>query len=185
MRRTIQIGSAAKAAGWTVGLAIGTFVSTAAAEHVIEQPRAHPQYFAELEPHLSIGWIGPPGDGRGNGYGGGVLASFELVDPGFIPDLNNTVAISVGFDLLNYGYGDKETVRYAWIPVVMQWNFFVASQWSVFGEPGLAIRVPSKGSSTLDPLIIRLGGRWHFTDNLAVTVRIGYPYATVGLSVLL
>ena len=36
-------------------------------------------------------------------------------------------------------YHGNCSAEYFDFPVVMQWNFFVAKRWSVFGEPGLYI----------------------------------------------
>ena len=172
------------ALGFSFCLSILGIASTVSAEPTIKQTDAHPQYFAELEPHLALGWFSPPGPGHGNGWGAGFQASFELVDPGFIKNLNNTVAIGVGLDWLNYGRGGDHT-RYVWVPVVMQWNFFISDDWSVFGEPGIALRMHNHGSDTVDPLILRLGARWHFNDAMSLTMRIGYPTASVGVSFFL
>ena len=158
--------------------------SAASAQSTIEQPTEHPSYWMELEPHLGLGWINPPGSGSGNGFGLGLQASFVLVDPGFIPDLNNTVALGVAIDWLNYSreHGDS-TTRYFWIPVVLQWNFYIGGGWSVFGEPGLAPRFMNHGSDSLD-FILRLGARWHFTKTTSLTLRVGYPTMSVGISML-
>ena len=56
--------------------------------------------------------------------------------------INNSVAIGFGLDLLHYDscwYNAPCSANYIHIPVVMQWNFYVAQRWSVFGEPGLVI----------------------------------------------
>jgi len=185
MHWNIRRFTVAKVLGMAVGMSVCLVANNAQAEWTIEQPNAHPQYFAELEPHLTLGWFSPPGPGSGSGWGAGFLASFEIVDPGFIGGLNNTVAIAVGFDMLNYGYEGEGNALYAWIPVVMQWNFHIAKEWSVMGEPGIALRFQAHASDTVDPLILRLGARWHFAENMSLTMRIGYPTASVGLSFLL
>jgi len=90
-------------------------------------------------------------------------------------------------------------------PVVMQWNFFLSKHWSVFGEPGLALEYGTWGSCpgyfidnrgnpryyacpnapnhvTLDPFILFIGGRFHFSDTVALTARVGWPYFSIGVS---
>ena len=104
-----------------------------------------------------------------------------------------------GLDLLHYDscwYNGPCSANYIHIPVVMQWNFFVASHWSVFGEPGLVIfhgffddcpndpqfRCPGRPRVTsLEPALY-LGGRYHFNDSMSLTMRIGFPSISIGLS---
>ena len=94
-----------------------------------------------------------------------------------------------------------------WVPVVIQWNFFLSTHWSVFGEPGLALHYSSWGDGCVsgnyvdvgggtryydcgnapsrlgvDPFVLFVGGRYHFTEQVALTMRIGWPYASVGVS---
>jgi len=89
-----------------------------------------------------------------------------------------------------------------WVPVVMQWNFFLGTHWSVFGEPGLSIVYQNFGNNyygcvnavgqvvpcaggpnnvTVEPVIF-FGGRFHFSETAALTLRIGWPYASIGVS---
>jgi hypothetical protein len=75
-------------------------------------------------------------------------------------------------------------VSYFYIPVVMQWNFWISRNWSVFGEPGAAFRIVDPGSNHFDP-VAYVGGRWHFADFAALTLRVGYPDFSVGVSFLL
>ncbi len=90
-------------------------------------------------------------------------------------------------------------------PVVMQWNFFLSKHWSVFGEPGLALEYGTVGSCPgyyidargnvhnyacpngpnpliFDPFILFVGGRFHFSDTVALTMRVGWPYFSIGVS---
>jgi hypothetical protein len=163
----------------------------ARAETVIKQPNRHPAYRAELEPHLDlVPWHRNYGGARYKGFdsfevGGGFRASIELADPAFIPKLNNTVAITFGVDFTNnncrsgcgnYGFS-------FWSPVALQWNFFLTDKWSVFGEAGFMLR--SYGFLTSDThadFTFAGGGRFHFTDRIALTMRAGYPFVSVGVS---
>lgn len=91
------------------------------------------------------------------------------------------------------------------LPVALQWNFFLTEKWSVFAEPGLTIRHawykdnPYYGTYC-DPrfydcrnrdatdvyFTFFAGGRFHFTDNVALTMRLGYPIdLSVGVSFFL
>jgi hypothetical protein len=156
---------------------------TAPAAHadtsVIKYPGLHPDYAVELEPHLIVGPLPLPGPGRdrpGVGFGPGVRATFEIVDNGFIKTINNTVGIGVGADL---AIGDRTGV---WVPVVMQWNFFLSENWSVFGEPGAGLWI---GRDVFPSPTFYAGGRYHFARNMTLTMRVGYPMLSVGLSFLL
>ena len=61
----------------------------------------------------------------------------------------------------------------------MQWNFFLSENWSVFGEPGLGLRINDDhydDDVDLD-LVMYVGGRFHFSDDVSLTMRLGWPGA--------
>jgi len=172
-------------------LAVLASAGEAEAQSVIKSPNDHPDYAVELEPHLNIGLWGPGwfrGRGRGNGrgwdidpaFGAGFRATPIIVDPGFIPKLNNTVGITFGLDVASCGDRCVNDVQMA-IPVGMQWNFYVAEKWSVFGEVGGIIRTDF--DEAWPDLMFNAGGRYHFDEDLALTLRAGYPWFSVGLSI--
>jgi hypothetical protein len=151
---------------------------------------------------LLLGLIDPPGVGSGTGFGVGFRGTVVLIDNGFVPTINNSIGIGFGLDWVHYGHGrphcivdngpaqgcfgqdDSESVNDVWLPVVMQWNFFLSRQWSVFGEPGLALRyqaLTGNHSFYVDPQLY-VGGRWHFSDEMALTLRLGYPTLSAGVS---
>jgi hypothetical protein len=66
----------------------------------------------------------------------------------------------------------------------MQWNFWLSTHWSVFGEPGLAFGSDNGRGTFLWPAFYA-GGRYHFTDRIALTMRLGYPDFSLGVSFLL
>jgi hypothetical protein len=200
----------------TLGVALAV-TGTAAAQSTIQKYGARPSYGVELEPHLTLGWIDPPGYGTGEGVGLGGRATFEIIGHGFIPSLNNSVGIGVGADWIHYagdgtgprgecvhfvpgpagvpictevsGSGHDDT-DYLWVPVVLQWNFWLHRKWSVFGEIGAAFRFDDMHDFGFSPLISWGGGRFHFTDNTALTLRLGIPfvltpYISLGVSFLL
>lgn len=97
---------------------------------------------------------------------------------------------------------EKCTANTLWFPVVLQWNFWLTKVISVFGEPGLAVvhrswdfwwannNCPNgacKGSesdTTIEPFAFFAGARFLFSDSAGLTIRLGWPYASVGASLL-
>jgi len=171
---------------------------------IIKRPGYHPRYSFEPEPHLLLGLIDPPGPANGNGIGLGFRGTIPIVHNGFIPSINNSVGIGFGIDFVHYGYGHDRCRRFnsfgecvdrdanrldaIWLPVVMQWNFFLSRNWSVFGEPGLAFRYESNGDASrlrVEPVHMYVGGRFHFSETVTLTMRLGYPTFGVGVSFLL
>ncbi len=170
---------------------------------IIKNPGDHPRYSFELEPHVVLGFIEPPGYASGAGFGLGFRGSIPLVRNGFIPSINNSVAIGFGMDFARYGRGDYcrnggqitscdrrqlDGFNEFYFPVVLQWNFFLSRNWSVFGEPGIALTYHGwDGPRALDvePFVFFLGGRYHFSDKITLTMRLGYPAFSVGASFLL
>jgi hypothetical protein len=136
----------------------------------------------------------------GNSFGIGGRFSIPIVENGFVKTINNSVAISFGADLMHYdgcyiGRFGGCSANFLFLPVTMQWNFFVARQWSVFGEPGLFLyhgffdTCPAN-TPCIEPTATGLrpaffaGGRYHFSESVALTMRIGYPTFSVGVSFL-
>ncbi len=170
--------------------AAGAFVALSPEAHavdwVIKNPSQHPAYRAELEPHANFilfrRGYGSGRFGRGTEFGGGFRASIELADPAFIKKINNTIAISFGVDFTDCRYCRNYRDNYLfWSPVALQWNFFLTRKWSVFGEVGGIVRSEGFRYFDIDPAIW-LGTRFHFNDNIALTLRTGYPMFSVGVS---
>ncbi len=160
-------------------LSVAVLLSTRAAraEHsIIKHPGDHPHYILELEPHVLFGWR----EFR-DGPGVGVRATISLIRNGFVSSINNSVGLGFGFDVDPIRTAD----RFA-IPIVMQWNFWLSTHFSVFGEPGGAILFgEGRDSRTKVGPVIYAGGRFHITEALALTLRVGYPDASFGVSFLL
>jgi hypothetical protein len=143
-------------------------------ESTIKQPGRHPDYTFEAEPHVFFGFH-PPGGSAASGFGPGFRGTVEIVDNGFISSINNTVGLGFGMDWIAFSKG-KTAI---WVPIVMQWNFWLSRNWSVFGEPGGGFYL---GNATGVRPAIYGGGRFHFSDKLALTLRVGYPAISAGLS---
>lgn len=187
-------------------LIVSTVLSTPAfADTVtIRHPGDHPRYLFEAEPHLTLGAFPAPGPADGSGYGIGFRGTIELIDNGFISSINNSIGVGFGADWVHYrdsslpcpkapdtgncaDLAPDFSINYVYIPVVMQWNFWLSRDWSVFGEPGLELRFASKGEdrTALDPFVLFVGGRYHFSERISLTLRAGYPTFSVGASFLL
>jgi hypothetical protein len=187
----------------------------------IKEPGSHPHYSFELEPHLAVGWIGGPHHFNDEGVGLGLRASIPLFHNGPISSINNNMAITFGLDWLYFGYDHDRACRdfggvYCddhdfsasafWVPVAVQWNFFVHPKISVFGELGLAIvherwswarKCPDDPPGMPDlicdyrdthtdfaELVFYPGARFMLSDNVGFTVRLGFPHLTLGASFL-
>ena len=175
------------------------------AQSTVRAPGQRPAYSVELEPHVLLTPFEAPDNPSSEGYGVGVRGTVELAPEGFIPKLNDSVGIGFGLDWIRYdGQGGRgyclrfeytpqgvpvcvetsaHSSSYMYIPVVMQWNFWLHRQWSAFGEPGLAVFHRSGGDFGAVP-VFNVGGRFHFNDSLALTLRLGYPSFSLGVSFL-
>jgi hypothetical protein len=158
--------------GLAVAVALAPGFARADEQSIIRSPGDHPPYFFEAEPHLLLGFAGPfdPNGSPGVGFRG----TFHIAN-GFVPSINDSVGVGVGFDL-----GTDGRVL---VPVVMQWNFWLSTHWSVFGEPGFALG-SGVGNAVLWPAFFA-GGRFQFADRIALTLRVGYPDIAVGVSFFL
>lgn len=181
---------------------------------IIRNAGDHPRYSVELEPHLIAGFVSPL---AGSGAGLGARASIPIVENGFVSSINNSVAIGFGIDWMRYGgcyHGWNYVGSYCddlsrvWLPVTLQWNFYLSTHFSVFGEPGIALhwtdwagaqgcyyyepngriryggcgQPHSGGRFDLDPFVLMVGGRYHVSRTVSLTARIGYPYFSFGVS---
>ena len=185
--------------------AVTTAAIPARADDTIKRPGDHPHYHLEIEPHVALGWGGFNGvytNSLGLGVIGGRIG-IPIVENGFVPSINNSVAISFGFDAVYYtgcwdGFGNC-SAWYLEFPATLQWNFYVSQHWSVFGEPGFLVYhgffsdctvannrtvcgAPNGWSETGIYPAFFVGARYHFTDTVALTMRVGWPTFSIGVS---
>ena len=181
---------------WAAASAVAGAIAFAAApgraESIVKQPGNHYKYALEFEPHLLLGWANVDANdpfprhidfNRNAGFGPGLRLSIPLVDNGFVKSINNNVALGLGVDWAHY----DANANVLWFPVVMQWNFFLTDVITVFGEPGIAFRTVSGNRNTdlrLDG-VLQLGAKFMFSRNIGLTLRAGYPYFSLGLTVLI
>lgn len=176
----------------------------------IKEPGAHRRYPAELEPHVLVQWNESCAS---DGFGPGFRATIPFLDNGPIPRINNNMGIGFGLDWAHSGinsrcpayhhngvyYGDGYTADIWEIPVVVQWNFFLLPKVSVFGEAGLVLQhrrfdsnidcgmgfVCGSGSENGADASFAAGGRFLISDSVGFLLRLGYPYFSAGVSILL
>jgi len=183
------------------------------AQSIIKQAGNHPHYGVELEPHLVLQYGGRWGGEEG--FGPGMRVNIPFFHNGPIRQINNNMGMTFGLDLTFgdagpycfNGYdpnfaGDKCNVTEFWLPVAMQWNFFLTKVISVFGEPGFAIAhrrwnseyyCNGNGNPVCDydnsdtdvEFVFWGGGRFMFSDSIGATVRVGWPSITAGINFLL
>jgi hypothetical protein len=183
----------------------------ARAESVIKHPGQHPRYSVELEPHLLFAWANPPrihvpGD---SAYGIGARFSIPVAPDGLIRSINDSVAVGFGGDWLHYTGGrfagrctrtvpglagttvcvdttaEGGNSDLLLFPVVFQWNFWLTDVISVFGEPGVAFSYYEDGGLDFSPFVIWGGARFRVADSMAITLRLGVPTISAGISFLL
>lgn len=150
-------------------------------------------YSVELEPHFTFGPENVYGDA---GFGAGLRAGIPLV-VGHLGEVPDNLALSFGGDVVHYEncfYGSDCGANYLMLPVAAQWNVFVARRVSLFGEGGLYVykgwfsgcadgQVGCSAPSDFGVLpTIAVGGRIHLGDMTALTLRLGYPTTTIGVS---
>jgi hypothetical protein len=169
------------------GLGLGA--REARAESLIKQPGNHIKYKAELEPHLDLAFLrwygaGPKGFGGGKAvgnpeFGAGFRASIPVGGPLFIPKINDSIAITFGVDLTGCPSYCADHVIFR-APVGVQWNFWFTRELSAFADLG-GIVGGSAGGFRAD-FFAMVGGRYLFSDKTSVTLRIGYPFVSLGVS---
>jgi hypothetical protein len=149
------------------------------------------------------------------GPGLGFRASIPFFHNGPIRKINNNMGITFGIDTAFYDGCDRHWrphQRDWWaedcsgmdftFPVAMQWNFWLTPVISVFGEPGLS--VSTERGSFEAPCAVEPdgvceahdshvdvepafwgGGRFLLGDSVGILVRLGTPYLSVGVGILL
>jgi hypothetical protein len=190
---------------------LGLLASPALASAQIKQPGAHQRYSVELEPHLVVQWSESCAS---DGFGPGFRATIPFLDNGPIPKINNNMGIGFGLDWAHSGlnsrcpayyrmgvyYGDGYKADIWQVPVVVQWNFFLLPKVSVFGEAGLVFQhrryegayrcdagnvCYGPGTENGWDASFAVGGRFLVSDSVGFLLRIGYPYLSAGVSILL
>lgn len=130
---------------------------------------------ARPEVHVGLGWEGE--------LGFGARVDIPIVPRGLSDDVHDELALSPGGELYFDG-GDGGDVDIAGVFAV-QWNLYLAPEWSVFPELGLALIFSDhdRGQNDNDddaglrlrPLIAA-GGRWHWSRRNSLVMRVSWPF---------
>ncbi len=148
----------------------------------------------ELEPHFVVDdYYGYGANYGGLPFGVGFRATIPIVSNGFVSSINDSVGIGLGLDWVRYApFNGAADVDFFTVPIVMQWNFYLTHMWSVFGEVGGAIFFADHNCGyyngyhcdNFSPFNFdtAVGGRLHFNDSISLTVRLGFPASTIGVS---
>jgi hypothetical protein len=184
--------------------------ASAPAQAQIKQPGAHPDYSVELEPHVLAMFDGQRTSDEG--FGLGLRASIPVMHNGPVPKINNNLAIGFGLDWGHFSescwgwwgrrgprpndWGDCSEDDFV-LPAVAQWNFFFTPVVSAYTEFGLAFTYSTvhwecpdgfcqneDSDLDLDPMFA-VGGRFLFGETAGLIVRLGWPYVSIGASILL
>jgi hypothetical protein len=197
--RSPQLRLLLAAAAICAGLALGP--GHAAAQ--INSSGRHTHYSVELEPHLVWQWTGDEA-AVDDGVGIGFRASIPIMQDGPVPSLNNNLAITFGLDWAHFSdcwYGPNRDCGEDdfWIPITLQWNFFLTPVVSVFPEFGLGFRDAvfnydngfdcnrgrCRGSNLELRPVLWFGARFRVSDPVSIVVRLGTPSLQLGVSFFL
>ena len=141
----------------------------------VTQAQAEPPPDLRLDVHGDFGWY--------HSFGAGVRFDIPIVRDGFTrsSSVKDDLSISPGVELFS-AYGPYSGMGV--IPMVMvQWNLYFAHKFSFFLEAGIAMLLAPSGWSHhyYDNVIApvgQLGFRWHFSDAMALLIRVGWPAGT-------
>jgi len=175
----------------TAGALVALAAPSAFAAGTIKHPRQHIDYAAELEPHFDFGFLRYRYFGRGPAdgflypeFGGGFRATIPIVDPGFVPRINDSVGITFGGDITGCTYYCNGYTHLRF-PVGIQWNFWFTERFSAFADLGGILGIDAgRGpyGGVYPDFMLMLGGRFLFTNKVGLTFRVGYPFISIGVS---
>jgi hypothetical protein len=187
---------------WSLALAACFAVWTSTPGHAAAQVKSagrHLHYGVELEPHLVWQWNGDE-IARSDGIGMGFRASIPIMQDGPVPTINNSLAITFGFDWAHfpecYDYRGCSEDDF-WVPVAVQWNFYLTPRFSLFPEFGLGFRDAVLNYDEFDDRcrgrgcrgyalevhpVLWFGARFLLTDYIALVFRLGTPSLQLGVS---
>ena len=190
-------------------------VASAQQRSEIKEPGNHANYAWELEPHLVVQWNDyAPCNNAGFGPGVRATIPFLDNGPipkinnnmgiGFGLDwAHSSIGNCPQYYRNGVNYGNNFSADIWSVPVVVQWNFFLLRKLSVFGEAGLVFQhyrydningvntcdnngvcTGNYNNTDVNPTF-SAGGRFMVSDQVGFLVRLGFPYFSAGVSILL
>ena len=200
--------------GWiglaTFAMVVGSAATGQRTEHH-QEPGDHPDYKVEIEPHLDLR-LGEPLLRLERVRRRLARFAIPIVQNGFVPSINNSVAISFGARLpalqrllLRRGVFDRQRLRLRRelldLPRRDAVELLAHAALERLRRAG-PLHLPrrlrrhsaatTRGSGTAcEPVATGVdfaayaGGRFHFNDTVALTLRLGYPTLSFGVSFLL
>jgi hypothetical protein len=200
IRRTHKPFRSFLIAGAAIAVLSGSAIARADVVLTAEKPAPPAEeagvYPLEIEPHLTFG---PENVYGVSGFGAGLRLGVPVAF-GHLGSVPQNLAISFGADVLHYDncfYRGDCGANYLVVPVAAQWNVFVARPVSVFGEGGVYLYKgwfagcgPGDGPGCSPPPdlgllpTVAVGARFHLGPSAALTLRLGYPTTTLGVSFL-
>jgi hypothetical protein len=159
--------------------------STAHADHQIGTPFTGNRPF-QLDVHAGLLWYGL-------GFAGGARFGIPIMHNGFVSSIDNAVYLNFGFDFYYLdSFDDMLAHHYGagfGIPITLHWEFYFNDTWSAFAEVGFQIFfhprfLENRGFyvDAGDWVIAMVGGSLHFSEAIALTLRVGNPYVAIGLT---
>jgi hypothetical protein len=182
------------------GLACALACTSGTASAQIDRAGHHPHYSVELEPDLNWQWTGDEA-AFDDGVGIGFRVAIPVLKDGPVPSINNNLAITFGMQWAHFGNAcgprpDRCDEDDIWVPITVQWNFFLTDMISIFPEFGLGFRDAlfdydicnnrvCRGSDLEVHPVMWFGARFRLHENVALTLRLGTPMLQFGVSFLI
>jgi hypothetical protein len=149
-------------------------VPEAAAKTEDEEPVRLPSKW-EFGAHV-VGETTLAADSTNRGAGAGARVAFQFLPSGLL-GTTDSFAVITGFD-----YIGTSTEPHSWVPLQVQWNFWLLPRFSAMLEAGAALTF---GAETRASPAFNVGLRYRVYKKLYVTGKVGIPSATLGVSLLL
>jgi hypothetical protein len=174
-------------------LATAALPERAQADHEIDTPFTGSRPL-QLDFHGGFTWYGL-------GFAGGARFGIPLLQNGFVPSIDNAVYLNFGVDVYAIDWdgcrgaggcgGGREYGFALGFPIALHWEFYFNDSWSAFAELGFQIFLPPAlfYRNQWDPgdhigawIIAAAGGSYHFSEAVALTLRVGNPYISFGVT---
>jgi len=151
-----------------VGLALAAVAPSSSA--LAQRPYGNGN--VHFDAHVSFpGWYGA--------FGGGFRVDITLTPNGVINGIDDELTLSLGADLFWFYWREYNGFGIAPLAVV-QWNFWISREWSVFPELGIAfIFGPNDWNNRYYGSYVGpaggFGARWNFSPDAALLLRVSWP----------